>query len=344
MRSGAYVTTDESKAARFKKDADTIGSTGKLVRDIFGELRIADATSQDWTRLNETVRRLPTNHGRSSRLRELTCVELIKRTDNSEKRQKRAAEHKIGKERLSPDQAELARAQARIPRLAPRTFQRHQKYLSAPLDHAVMMGRLPHNPFKSYVMGERSINELRKGQAETARQIWTSEDQAELLKTEKWSSPKTMIDDAIYWLPIIARLSGLRSEEMLQLKPENIRCDEGIHYFDIARGTGQSLKSESARRMVPVHSQLIELGFLELVEVQRKRGRVRIFDSISRRTHLSNGQEPRSESPLAARRMMMRPDHCAVDPLKLVGRNSGVVKPSRISSQRPARVQRRNWR
>lgn len=123
---------------------------------------------------------------------------------------------------------------------------------------------------------------MRKSAPDTKRQLWTSADLAALLSTPPWTSEKTRIDDPVYWAPLIARLHALRSEEILQLKPADVKCDDGIHYFDIARGTGQSLKSQNARRLVPLHSQLIELGFLTLVELQRKRGATRIFDRAKR--------------------------------------------------------------
>ncbi len=282
IRSGAYTTEDAGKAARFRKDSDTILSTRKLVRDLLGDKKIVKATGDDWVHFNDTLRRLPNNHGRSQKLRHLSCIEFIERAEAEEERQKAAAEKAIGHQNLTEDEAEELRRDACIKRIAPRTFQRHQKYLCAPLDHAVQMGLLSHNPYKPYVLGEAAITELRKGQPETKRVLWTSSDFESLLKTDTWTSSRTEIDDPLYWVPIIARFHGLRSEEILQLKPKNIRCDEGVHYFEIERGTGQSTKSNNARRMVPLHSQLIGLGFLELVDLHHRRGKVRIFDKVNR--------------------------------------------------------------
>lgn len=281
-RSGAYVFEDTGKAARFKKEADTILSTRKLISDILGDLCISEATGENWNHFNETIRKLPNNHGRSANLRHLTCFEFTELEEAKEKIKKSDAERRIEKEKLSEDEAEKLRRQACFERIAPRTFQRHQKYLSVALDHAVNTGRLSHNPFRDFVLGEAAINELRKGRPETKRKLWTSQAIQSLLKTPKWTSSRTAIDDPIYWLPIIARLHGLRSEEILQLKPDDIKLDEGIHYFDIERGTGQSLTSDNARRMIPLHTQLIELGFLNLVELQRRQRKERIFCTVKR--------------------------------------------------------------
>lgn len=279
---GAYTFEDAGKAERFMKDADTIRSTRKLIADILGDPHLSEADGVVWTQFNDTVRRLPNNHGRSSKLRELTCLEFIELEERKEQMQIAAAEKEIAKHGLEGDAKEKLLRKARITRISPRTFQRHQKLLSAPLDHAVSKGRISHNPFKPFVVGEATIEDMRKSLPETFRQLWSSTDFAGLLGTEKWNSKKTQIDDHVFWVPLIARLHGLRSEEILQLKPKNIRCDEGIYFFDIERGTGQSLKSKNARRMIPIHSQLIELGFLELVDRQRSLGKERIFDKVSR--------------------------------------------------------------
>jgi len=279
---GAYTFEDAGKAERFMKDADTTRSTRKLIAGILGNPRISEVSGADWTRFNDTLRRLTNNHGRSSKLRDLSCLEFIELQEEKELARIAAAEREIEKRGLEGDAKEALLRKARIARISPRTFQRHQKYLSAPLDQAVSKGRISHNPFKPFVVGEATIEDMRKSLPETSRQLWSSTDFAGLLGTEKWNSEKTQIDDHVFWVPLFARLHGLRSEETLQLKPKNIRCDEGIHFFDIERGTGQSLKSNNARRMIPIHSQLIEIGFLKLVDRQRSLGKERIFDKVSR--------------------------------------------------------------
>ena len=58
---------------------------------------------------------------------------------------------------------------------------------------------------------------------------------------------------------------------------------EGVSVISICKLEGESdkrLKTASARRLIPVHSALLELGFLEFVECQRKRGQVRLFPEL----------------------------------------------------------------
>jgi len=82
-------------------------------------------------------------------------------------------------------------------------------------------------------------------------------------------------DAAKFWLPLIALLSGARSGEIIQLELADIKEDEnGIAYFHMITdpNDGESkkrLKTASSRRRVPIHSKLIEIGFLSYVEERR---------------------------------------------------------------------------
>ncbi|MGV2990624.1 site-specific integrase [Vibrio sp. E150_011] len=67
---------------------------------------------------------------------------------------------------------------------------------------------------------------------------------------------------SLFWLPLIALFSGMRPNEIAQLKRKNIHFKHGIWFFSLANlDRDQSLKNKSARRIVPVHSTLLSLGF-----------------------------------------------------------------------------------
>lgn len=75
-----------------------------------------------------------------------------------------------------------------------------------------------------------------------------------------------------FWLPLISLYSGLRMQEILQLERSDIRCDFDVHYFsvndrieghDYAAGEYvKQLKARNSLRSVPVHPELVRLGFL----------------------------------------------------------------------------------
>jgi len=69
------------------------------------------------------------------------------------------------------------------------------------------------------------------------------------------------------WVPLIAMFSGLRLEEVCQLRRSDISKVDEVWGFDINDNGGRKLKTKSSRRFVPVHPLLINLGFLQYIDV-----------------------------------------------------------------------------
>jgi integrase len=93
--------------------------------------------------------------------------------------------------------------------------------------------------------------------------------------------------DYLFWVPLIALFTGMRAGEILQLTRTDIKSDAGITYFDINKWEDvqdqidKSLKTEASERRVPVHSTVLDMGFLDYVMVQPKG---RIFAKVKRGT------------------------------------------------------------
>ena len=86
---------------------------------------------------------------------------------------------------------------------------------------------------------------------------------------------------AAYWLPLLAIFTGARLEELAQLRPEDVGKSEGVPYLSITdAGEGQKLKTEGSRRRVPLHPELVRLGFVRFTEAQRKRKAEFLFDQL----------------------------------------------------------------
>ena len=79
------------------------------------------------------------------------------------------------------------------------------------------------------------------------------------------------INSALMWVPLIALFSGMRSEEICQLRSaDDVNKNDGVWFFNVAEGEGQRVKTEAGIRQVPVHSNLIKIGFLDYVEHARR--------------------------------------------------------------------------
>lgn len=108
-----------------------------------------------------------------------------------------------------------------------------------------------------------------------------------------------------FWVPLIGLYQGMRLNEICQLRIEDVQHESGIAFFnirpDIVRGKsktvqaddegGRRTKTASARRRVPVHPMLQELGFLEFVNVLREAGSNRLFPDLKKdgRGYFSDG-------------------------------------------------------
>ncbi|HCG5249016.1 TPA: site-specific integrase [Vibrio parahaemolyticus] len=76
-----------------------------------------------------------------------------------------------------------------------------------------------------------------------------------------------------FWLPLLAYFTGARLNELCQLYRADIYQVDGIWVIQIDdRFDGQRLKNLTSRRIVPIHNQLLHLGFIEFVQsVQHER-------------------------------------------------------------------------
>lgn len=80
--------------------------------------------------------------------------------------------------------------------------------------------------------------------------------------------------DAGIWLPLLALFAGARQAEYAGLRVSDIREDEDtrvpLMWFIRDTKAGRRLKTQQSERVVPVHPQLVSLGFLKYVAARRK--------------------------------------------------------------------------
>jgi hypothetical protein len=129
-------------------------------------------------------------------------------------------------------------------------------------------------------MGSRREAEYgqRHFEHEELKRLFQGSEMAELARSET--------DAYKFWLPHVGLFSGARMNELCQLNPQlDIKQDEesGIWFFDITEDSAghkdiqKSVKTKSSTRCVPIHPQLVALGFLHYVEHLKKRGHTLLF-------------------------------------------------------------------
>jgi integrase len=82
--------------------------------------------------------------------------------------------------------------------------------------------------------------------------------------------------DVAFWLPMLALFTGARRGELAALQVGDVIKDEAAGCWTLAihadEDAGKTLKTKASARTIPVHPELVRLGFLTLVETARKRG------------------------------------------------------------------------
>ncbi|MBX7532052.1 site-specific integrase [Qipengyuania sp. 1XM1-15A] len=84
----------------------------------------------------------------------------------------------------------------------------------------------------------------------------------------------TIVEDAKYWIPIIGYYTGMRLGEIVQLHISDAVIDAEVPHFDLNENSGSGdpkhIKTDAGIRKVPIHPDVLTLGFAAFVEKRRK--------------------------------------------------------------------------
>jgi integrase len=97
------------------------------------------------------------------------------------------------------------------------------------------------------------------------------------LQRYKEQTAQSQLED--YWIPLILLFTGARTSEICQLSTKDVFFNEGVWCLDInADGEAMRLKSPSAKRIIPIHSQLLDLGFLKYAQSRFDNKETKLFN------------------------------------------------------------------
>ncbi|MEZ9071515.1 site-specific integrase [Vibrio splendidus] len=115
------------------------------------------------------------------------------------------------------------------------------------------------NPFKGF----RFKNETK---ANAAKNAYSKQQLNQIFRNEIFAKKKFK-HSYQYWLPVLAALTGARINELCQLYKKDIKKIGGIWCISINNETpDKRLKTPNAARLIPVHSQLIDIGFIDHIQ------------------------------------------------------------------------------
>jgi integrase len=192
---------------------------------------------------------------------------------------------------LTISEAVAANEQLKRPVLSDRTVNRYLSSLSAFLSWAVDNGYMDSNPCsRMYLPKERSSKTL-PFTVEQLNELFSSPLFVGAQSYTKWSliaKPGSVkIRDHRFWVPLIMLFSGARPGEIGQLAVSDVRQEHGHWIMHITtegetHDEGKKTKTAGSMRVVPVHSEVIKLGFLAYHAERQKGGDKQLFPHATR--------------------------------------------------------------
>jgi integrase len=96
--------------------------------------------------------------------------------------------------------------------------------------------------------------------------------------------------DAAYWIPLIGLYTGARLSELAQLKTHDIKTIDEIPAISISNlGINQKVKTTAGIRTIPIHSELIRMGFIKYVEEIKEKGSESLWPELKQRKDKPGG-------------------------------------------------------
>ena len=117
------------------------------------------------------------------------------------------------------------------------------------------------------------------------RDPFSSEQVKKILEVLLSNESNIVKKDHHKWGALIGLYTGARRNEIAQLELDDIKEIDNILCFDIneisEHDTKKKLKTPTSERVIPIHPDLIEYGFIDYLELIRGQGHVRVFPKLN---------------------------------------------------------------
>ena len=176
-----------------------------------------------------------------------------------------------------------------LPTISPATVNRLLSPICSFFNWAVVEGLISANP----VLRLRAVHRVR---ADTQRAAFSADDLRLLFEKspmykgcvsarERNHAGSIIIKDARFWLPLIALFTGMRIEEIAQLRCRDIRQVDGVWVIDVNTTDGNRLKNQNSQRLIPVHSELLAIGLVDHTKKTNASGHERLWPVFRKDKH-----------------------------------------------------------
>jgi integrase len=134
-----------------------------------------------------------------------------------------------------------------------------------------------HGYIKSNAAEGLSLPKTRRMELE--REAYTSEDIQNIASHLTFDKLKAHM----FWIPLIGIYTGMRLDEICQLYVSDIMVVDDVPCININSKDDKKLKTASSERIIPIHPNLIDFGFVQYVEQQRLLGNTRLWTMLKKK-------------------------------------------------------------
>ncbi|MFC2967728.1 DUF6538 domain-containing protein [Acidimangrovimonas pyrenivorans] len=174
------------------------------------------------------------------------------------------------------------------PVISDRTVNRYLSSLGAFCDWCVKNGYLDQNPVNGMALPKERTSKTLPFTSEQLNALFASPLFTGCLSGDEWRNlakpGNVQVRDHRHWVPLIMLFSGARPGEIAQLAVSDVRQQHGHWIMHITtEGEGdKSVKTEGSMRVVPIHPELVRLGFIKYRDEQERAGSKRLFPGAQR--------------------------------------------------------------
>jgi len=263
LRLSEYVEDFIKDINASREDADKINEQGledhrftcRVLIEIIGDKQLSDLSIKDRNRFNQVIKRYPSNREKVKTTRGKPLEEILSMTDYRVINLKTAKFH-------------ASRANTFL------------NWCFNQVGQAL--------PFKLL-----TDVKIKKGKgAAKKRREFKNDELSIVFAPETFPFYSNNVDKSPYkfWIPLIGLHTGARLNEIAQLLIGDIIQKDGIWCFDLTDTPdqdepddylGKSLKTYAAKRLVPIHSKLIEMGLIEYAQSVKRSGYSMLFQDLA---------------------------------------------------------------
>lgn len=147
--------------------------------------------------------------------------------------------------------------------LSAATINRHVTQLSAIVGYAEDLGLVP----RTELAWDRFRQQDERADDEK-RAAFSVDEVLSILKHPTWTEVGYDAPWSAYWIPLLAAYTGARMGEIESLRVQDIDRESGL--INICPTPARKLKTKESVRKLPLHQELIRLGFFDYVDAVRQ--------------------------------------------------------------------------